>query len=264
MTGRFPARSITGFVAALAVVALGSVGGASESAVPRDDLDPRARLTAPVLGEIFTDGFETGDTSSWTVSVVCPVYHSTEEESAPIQTTGAGLPGHSDTIEWSRPSTWTWIGGFSGTPGQPATHEGTDYVHDDPGVADVPIHSAADGQVVYFRLGCPQSVEFSPNTELRECGAGWGNHVVVLHGHRVLTRYAHLKPDATEVRAGQRVLRGQLIGLMGNSGRSDVRHLHFELGSSVQVFDPCAPAQSMDLVFDSENLHWLRESVMMD
>jgi len=34
--------------------------------------------------------------------------------------------------------------------------------------------------------------------------------------------------------------------------------------SSVQVFDPCAPAQSMDLVFDWENLHWLRESVMMD
>jgi murein DD-endopeptidase MepM/ murein hydrolase activator NlpD len=209
-------------------------------------------------GEVFSDGFETADTSRWSTNAACAAYTSTEEEFSPIQTTGAGLPPHADDIVWSHPAWWTWIGSFSGTPGSPASHEGTDYVHDISGVTDVPITAAADGQVVAVRLGCPQSSAFSPNTALRECGAGWGNHVVVLHGHQVLTRYAHLEPGRTAVTAGMHVQRGQLLGMMGNSGRSDTRHLHFELGTASTPFDPCGAAQSMDLVFDSELLTFSR------
>ena len=110
--------------------------------------------------------------------------------------------------------------------------------------------------MVYVRIGCPQSREFTPNQTLRECGSGWGNHVVILHGHQILTRYAHLRPSTVQVIAGQRVLRGQVLGLMGNTGRSQLRHLHFELGTASTPLDPCQPAQSMDAVYDSDLLTW--------
>jgi murein DD-endopeptidase MepM/ murein hydrolase activator NlpD len=79
---------------------------------------------------------------------------------------------------------------------------------------------------------------------------------VVDHGNDIFTRYAHLKPGETVVLVGDTVERGDTLGLMGNSGRSDVRHLHFELGSWAAEFDPCAPAQSMGYVYDSEGLAW--------
>ena len=44
------------------------------------------------------------------------------------------------------------------------------------------------------------------------------------------------------------------LGVMGNSGRSDERHLHFELASHTGLFDPCEPSQSMDQVHDPEGL----------
>lgn len=215
-----------------------------------------AAVAADRQPDAFADGFETGDTSRWAVTAPCPSYLSTEQEFAPVQTAGAGLPTFAGSIQWSRPAVWTRIVDFSGFPGQPASHEGTDYVHDDPTVDDVPVTAAADGQVVYVRLGCPQSAELQPNVALRECGAGWGNHVVVLHGRGLFTRYAHLEPGTTVVRAGMHVSRGGFLGMMGNSGRSDVRHLHFELGTSHAAFDPCVPAQSMDVVVDSEGLSW--------
>ncbi len=176
------------------------------------------------------------------------------EEFAPVQIAGAGLPAGADALSWSRPAAYTYLGAFSGSPGSPASHEGVDYVHDNFSVASVPISAAADGEVVYVRLGCPQSSEQSNNTALRECGSGWGNHVVVDHGGGIVTRYAHLKPSATIALVGDWVSRGQQLSLMGNSGRSDVRHLHFELGRITAPLDPCEPAQSFAQVFDSELL----------
>jgi len=91
---------------------------------------------------------------------------------------------------------------------------------------------------------------FNSNAENRECGSGWGNHVVLDHGNGIHTRYAHISPGTLEVLVGQQVLAGDLLGEMGNSGRSETRHLHFELGVSSQGFDPCTPAQSLDTVYD--------------
>jgi len=187
----------------------------------------------------------------------CPSYESQEEEYAPIQTTGAGLPPGSGAVTWQRPADYEWLGAFSGTPGSPASHEGVDYVHDDAGLAHVPILAAADGVVAYVRLGCPQSSTFQSNQSLRECGAGWGNHVVVDHGSDIVTRYAHLDPSQTVVEVGEPVTRGEQIAEMGNSGRSDVRHLHFELGTIISPLDPCAAAQSFERVYDSEQLSYV-------
>jgi len=189
----------------------------------------------------------------------CPSYESDEEEYAPIQTTGSGIPAGCAGLTWERPADQTYYVAFSGTPGSPASHEGVDYVHDDTSVVNVPVSAAAEGEVVYVRAGCPQSAEFSHNYSLRECGAGWGNHVVIHHGDDTFTRYAHLKPGTTVVQVGDWADVGGELALMGNSGRSELRHLHFELGTMTAQFDPCEAAQSMDYVYDSQGLAWSGE-----
>ena len=58
-------------------------------------------------------------------------------------------------------------------------------------------------------------------------GAGYGREVVLDHGHDLLTVYGHL--SAVAVLAGQHVIRGQVIGYVGQSGRSTGPHLHYEV-----------------------------------
>jgi murein DD-endopeptidase MepM/ murein hydrolase activator NlpD len=70
---------------------------------------------------------------------------------------------------------------------------------------------------------------------------GYGQLVVVDHGGGVETRYAHL--SAIDVRAGQRVHRGETLGAVGSSGRSTGPHLHFELRRGG---DPVDPTHSVD------------------
>lgn len=205
-----------------------------------------------------------GDTS---ISTALPVataatearrgYHSREQEFAPVQVAGKGLPAGAQAIAWKRPSAWTSIGSFAGVPGSKASHEGVDYVHANWGVRHVPVGAAADGKVIYVRTGCPATDMRSRNKTLRECGAGWGNHVVVEHAHGIRTRYAHLAPGSITVDVGDAVKAGQIIGENGNSGRSELRHLHFELGTGGK-FNPKAPAASFDRVYDSNRLPWAK------
>lgn len=65
---------------------------------------------------------------------------------------------------------------------------------------------------------------------------GYGNMVTIDHGFGYKTRYAHLQKAA--VRRGQKVKRGQVIGYIGNTGKTTGVHLHYEvLKNDVQV-DP--------------------------
>ena len=54
-----------------------------------------------------------------------------------------------------------------------------------------------------------------------------GNLVVIDHGHGTMTRYGHL--EKILVKRGQRVKRGEPIGLLGNTGRSTGPHVHYEV-----------------------------------
>jgi murein DD-endopeptidase MepM/ murein hydrolase activator NlpD len=56
---------------------------------------------------------------------------------------------------------------------------------------------------------------------------GYGNYIIVNHGNGFETLYAHL--SEIRVMAGQGVQRGQVIGLLGSTGRSTGPHLHFEI-----------------------------------
>lgn len=68
---------------------------------------------------------------------------------------------------------------------------------------------------------------------------GYGRMVALLHGGGVETRFAHL--SRILVRAGQRVLRGEVVGLVGSTGRSTGAHLHYEVRQHGAAIDPLAP-----------------------
>lgn len=66
---------------------------------------------------------------------------------------------------------------------------------------------------------------------------GYGNCIVVNHGYGYKTRYAHL--SKFKVKRGQKVTRGQVIGYVGNTGKSTGPHLHYEV---MKNNDPVNPA----------------------
>ena len=63
-----------------------------------------------------------------------------------------------------------------------------------------------------------------------------GKHVALDHGHGVTSLYGHL--EALDVKPGQRVTKGQIIGRVGNTGRSTGPHLHYELLVEGKAVDP--------------------------
>lgn len=66
--------------------------------------------------------------------------------------------------------------------------------------------------------------------------AGFGNYIILQHGHGFFTRYAHL--DSFRVYKGQKVQQGQTIGYIGNTGLSTGPHLHYEVHLGTGVIDP--------------------------
>ena len=90
--------------------------------------------------------------------------------------------------------------------GEGAFHSGIDI--DAP--YGTPVRAAADGDVTAAAMA-----------------AGYGREIVLDHGHDVLTLYGHL--SAIAVVPGQHVIRGQVIGYVGQSGRATGPHLHYEV-----------------------------------
>ena len=86
-------------------------------------------------------------------------------------------------------------------------HAGVDF----PAPYGTPVGAARAGRVVFA----------GPS------GSGWGNLVVLAHGHGVRTKYAHL--SRIEVSVGQRVGGGSTVGLVGATGEATGPHLHFEV-----------------------------------
>lgn len=66
--------------------------------------------------------------------------------------------------------------------------------------------------------------------------SGYGNHIVIKHGFGYETLYAHL--SKYKVKAGQKVKRGDIIGYVGSTGRSEAPHLHYEVHKNGQVINP--------------------------
>ncbi len=66
--------------------------------------------------------------------------------------------------------------------------------------------------------------------------SGYGNHIVIDHGYGYKSLYAHLYKY--NVRVGQQVNRGDIIGFVGSTGRSSGPHLHYEVHKDNQRLNP--------------------------
>ncbi len=94
-------------------------------------------------------------------------------------------------------------------------HEGIDFI----APRGTPIFSSADGVIKSARRS-----------------DSFGNVVEIDHGYGLVTLYAHL--SKTKVKRGQKVIRGQVIGLTGNTGLSKGPHLHYEVHLRNKEVDP--------------------------
>lgn len=66
--------------------------------------------------------------------------------------------------------------------------------------------------------------------------SGYGIHVIIDHGYGYQTLYAHM--SAVDVKVGQKVVRGQLIGKVGSTGTSTAPHLHYEVKFNGKKINP--------------------------
>ena len=95
-------------------------------------------------------------------------------------------------------------------------HEGMDFTAN----TGTPIYATGDGVVV--------SADNSKS--------GYGNHIEISHGYGYLTLYGHL--SKYNCRAGQGVKRGDIIGYVGSTGRSEAPHLHYEVHKDGKAVNP--------------------------
>ncbi|HEX7853128.1 MAG TPA: M23 family metallopeptidase [Sphingobium sp.] len=94
-------------------------------------------------------------------------------------------------------------------------HQGVDI----PGALGTPVYATADGVV-----------------SRAQWAGGYGNLVEINHGNGLQTRYGHMSKLIAQ--PNQRVVRGQLIGLMGSTGRSTGSHLHYEVRIAGAAVNP--------------------------
>lgn len=94
-----------------------------------------------------------------------------------------------------------------------------------------PLLAVADGTVVKVVADQPDAPPGMklPGLTLDELG---GNVVSIDIGGGVFAFYAHLAPGSPTVKVGDKVTRGQVIGVLGNSGNTSEAHLHFQLSTS--------------------------------
>lgn len=90
------------------------------------------------------------------------------------------------------------------------------------GMDDVPVEQAAGGAAA---------------VEGRECGNG----VMLEHEGGWTTQYCHLRRGSVTVRPGERVERGAVLGLVGNSGLASFPHVHLQVREGEQTVDPFLP-----------------------
>jgi len=83
-----------------------------------------------------------------------------------------------------------------------------------------PIYAPGDGKVTRADNG----------------SSGYGKHIRINHGYGYKTLYGHL--SKYNVKKGQKVKRGDLIGFVGNTGRSEAPHLHYEVWKDEERINP--------------------------
>lgn len=127
---------------------------------------------------------------------------------------------YAQTMPSGRPVTKGWISSRFGPRTDPVTgrkayHDGADFA----GRYKAPVLAVAAGVV-----------------SMSATQRGYGNIVQLEHGSRLATRYAHNQKNL--VKQGDTVRKGDVIALMGSTGRSTGTHVHFEVWRNGKAVDP--------------------------
>jgi len=128
-----------------------------------------------------------------------------------------------EALAAATPSIWPAHGWLTGTfggrsdpfTGEPGFHQGLDISTE----KGQPVYATADGTV--------ESASYTGD---------YGNLIVLVHGFGLKTRYGHL--SAFNVKPGQRITRGDVIGFVGSTGRATGAHVHYEILANGQLINP--------------------------
>ena len=99
----------------------------------------------------------------------------------------------------------------------PKKHKGVDYSA--PG--GTPVYASGDGTIVKLYKS-----------------RSYGNYIRIAHANDFFTAYAHMQAFAEGLGVGSTVVKGQMIGAVGSTGRSSGNHLHYELIHKNNFIDP--------------------------
>jgi urea transporter len=107
----------------------------------------------------------------------------------------------------------------------------------------LPVVAPGAGTVALVEDGIPDNRPGELNTR-----DNWGNAVVIRHGEGLFSVCAHLQPKSLRVKVGDVVTPGMEIGRCGNSGRSAIPHLHFQVQRAKVLGSPTIAFEFGDVV----------------
>ena len=196
-------------------------------------LDPALQNSMDKLPTVVKNRAMGGPTASAALTTVAPGLSSPETTFSVLKDLLQGLESRLQTVRSNvdkrnslaaaTPSIWPthgWLSSSMGNRADPLTgekdfHPGLDISAD----TGDPVYATADGKVTNAALA-----------------GNYGNLVIIDHGFGIETRYGHL--SAFKVRDGQMVKRGDLLGLVGATGRTTGSHLHYEVRANGRILNP--------------------------
>jgi len=199
----------------------------------RAALDPSLQNSMDKLPAIVKSSAMGGPTAGTTLALVTSGLGSPETTFGLLKDLLSGLEDRLQTVRTdvdkrnqlaaATPSIWPthgWLSSSMGNRSDPFTgekdfHPGLDISAD----KGDPVYATADGKVVNA-----------------SAAGNYGNLVILDHGYGLETRYGHL--SAFKVEPGQTVKRGDLIGLVGSTGRATSSHLHYEVRANGRILNP--------------------------
>lgn len=196
-------------------------------------LDPSLQNSMDKLPAVVKSRAMGGPTAAAALTSMAPGLSSPENTFALLKDLLQGLESRLQTVRSdvdkrnqlaaATPSIWPthgWLSSSMGNRADPLTgerdfHPGLDISAD----KGDPVYSTADGRVTHAASA-----------------GNYGNLVIVEHGYGLETRYGHL--SVFKVTHGQKVKRGDLLGLVGSTGRTTGAHLHYEVRASGRILNP--------------------------
>jgi murein DD-endopeptidase MepM/ murein hydrolase activator NlpD len=196
-------------------------------------LDPSLQNSMEKLPAMVKNRAMGGPTANTTLALVTPGLTTPENTFGLLKDLLSGLEDRLQTVRSdvnkrnqlaaATPSIWPthgWLSSSTGNRADPFTgekdyHPGLDISAD----KGDPVYSTANGKVVNA-----------------SAAGNYGNLVIVDHGYGLETRYGHL--SAFKVTVGQDVKRGDLLGLVGATGRATGAHLHYEVRANGRILNP--------------------------